>query len=161
MWKTTYQSITPEDTESFITGHRSMKAAIVNPFHEFGHQPPKMYTNSPNIGNQLAMLYAPKAPLTPKSRMFTNIQDKRMWSTNEAADNHPIIEFLSCACKYIWIVKAKIKEYKIGINHKEIASDATAISSSSPNTLNMGVVKMKIGNMIVAVTISMSHDRCK
>jgi hypothetical protein len=51
----TYQSMTPEDIESFITGNISWKAAFVNPFHVFGHQPPKTYINSPKTNNQLEM----------------------------------------------------------------------------------------------------------
>lgn len=40
LWDKSYQSITPEDIESFITGSRLAKAAVVNPFHVSGHQPP-------------------------------------------------------------------------------------------------------------------------
>ena len=57
--------MTPEDIESFMTGSTSFSAAKENPFHVLGHQPPKMYTNSPTTTNHDDMLNAIMAPGTP------------------------------------------------------------------------------------------------
>lgn len=73
-----YQSITPDDMESFSMGSKSAKHAKLNPFQESGHQPPKIYTNSPNITIQVAMIIALIAPGTPQFNLITKIQDKRM-----------------------------------------------------------------------------------
>lgn len=37
-----YQTITPDDMESFTRGITSLNAAKENPVHVSGHQPPKM-----------------------------------------------------------------------------------------------------------------------
>ena len=105
-----YQSIKPEEIESFTTGSMSLKAALLNPLHVWGHQPPKMYINCPMIIDQPDMINAPIAPGIPKFSLITKIQDNNTWSTNEEADNHPIIMFLSWACRYIWMVMLKTKE---------------------------------------------------
>ena len=53
------------------------------------------------------IIIALNAPGTPKFGLATKIQDNNTGSTNEEADNHPTIMFLSWACKYIWMVKVK------------------------------------------------------
>jgi len=73
-----HQIMKPDDMESFTTGRISAKAAFVNPFHVFGHQPPKMYTNNPITKDQVDMVNAPMAPAVPNSSLFTNIQDRRI-----------------------------------------------------------------------------------
>ena len=90
-----YQSIKPEDIESFTTGGMSVKAAVVNPLHVLGHQPPKMYTNSPMTIDHVDIIIAPNASGTPKFGLTTKIQDNNTGSTNAEADNHPTIMFLS------------------------------------------------------------------
>ncbi|WRX23701.1 hypothetical protein QQP08_016188 [Theobroma cacao] len=70
-----YQIMTPEDIESFTTGNRSPKAALENPFHVFGHQPPKTYTTCPTTVVQPDIIIAAIAPLTPQLNLFTNIHD--------------------------------------------------------------------------------------
>ena len=72
----TYQIMTPEDIESFTRGNISANAALVKPFHVLGHQPPKMYTNSPITSNQEDMMNALMAPARPKPSLITNNQDK-------------------------------------------------------------------------------------
>ena len=74
--KWTYQSITPEDIESFIIGTKSVKAAEVNPFHVLGHHPPVMYVIVPIMIDQLAMIIALIAPGIPQFSFITKIHDK-------------------------------------------------------------------------------------
>jgi hypothetical protein len=47
------------------------------------------------------------------------------------------------------------------MNQREIFPASIAIFSSCPISLNIGVVKMKRGSKMVAVTPSMIHDLCK
>lgn len=100
-----YHSIKPEESVSFITGTKSTKAALLNPLHVSGHQPPKRYTNSPMTNDQEDMVNAPIAPGTPESSLITKNQDNNTWSTNEEADSHATILFLSWAWKNICMVK--------------------------------------------------------
>ena len=71
-----YQSITPDDIESFTTGNRSVKATVVNPLHVLGHQPPNTYTNAPMTIDQLDMFNATIAPGISNFNTITKIQDK-------------------------------------------------------------------------------------
>lgn len=161
-WETCdYQSIIPDEIESFIIGKISEKAALLNPVHVSGHQPPNIYINSPRTKDQEAMFIALIAPATPQENLVTKIQDKKSWSANEKADTHPMIKFFIWACKYIWIVMENIKLPRKGMNHGEISAAALAMSSSIPRNLKIGVAKMKRGINKLPVTPSTIHDLCK
>ena len=105
-----YQSMIPEDTESFIIGNKSEKEDEVNPFHVRGHHPQKIYKSCPIIDNQLDIIIALIAPGTPKFSLLTKIHDKNTWRTNDAAESHPTIMFFIWDCKYLRVVKEKTKK---------------------------------------------------
>jgi len=125
--KKPYQSITPDDKESLMTGQRSLKAKVENPFH-VSRQPPQVTNISwPIFGIQYAKIVDIIAPGMPNLYLTVNSHERKTWITNVSAAKYAIIMFLLCACRNIWQVKDGMKENITGINHREIFPDTSAI----------------------------------
>lgn len=99
----------PEDIESLMTGTKSVNASLLKPLQVSGNHPPKTYTQSPTTMNQLDMLSADMAPGSPRFNSTTKSHESSKWRINDMLLSHPTILFLSCACRYICMVREKTK----------------------------------------------------
>jgi hypothetical protein len=73
----TYQSITPDDSESFIIAPRSVKAEDENPVHVRGQPPKKTKASWPNTGIQKEMTMDPMTPARPSWNLTVRSHDKK------------------------------------------------------------------------------------
>jgi hypothetical protein len=74
-----YQSITPEDRESFRMGKRSVSASEENPVHVRGQPPQNTKVSCPNVGIYKAMTMELMTPAIPNWNLTVKSHDRNRW----------------------------------------------------------------------------------